>query len=306
MSINIDDVLQFAGENQKRRPKGGGGDFYTIKKDRENSIRILEIGKFIVGQHWNFVQGRNGQASAIRCPQTYDGSPCPICEMAAHKLSIGASKDEVRKYKAQEKYPMLVLDMNEPEPRALKIFEAPVTVFDSLVNLIEGEDYRHILDFKKGHNLNIKLKKEGNFSKYFLTPKLQSTSVDVDQATFPNLREVLRPNKSYEEIEFAMSEGHFPESEGDSRPARPLEDDVYYEGEAEEIQAKQEPAPTAYRRGLPSTKLKEDEPQAPVHASHVPVLNPALAGARSQNREALRGKLHAMKKGPVAALPERT
>ena len=313
-TINIDEVLQFAGENKKRRPKGGAGNYYSIKKDRENCVRILEIGRFVVGQHWNIAFGANGQSLAVKCPQTYDGSPCPACEMAAQLAASGASKDEVRKYRPQEKYPMLVLDMNEPEPRTPKIFEAPVTVFDSLVNLLESEEYRHILNFNNGHNLVIKLKKEGNFSKYHLTPKLQPSKVDVDPSTFTNMREALRPDKSYEEIQYAMNEGHFPENEEETKQSRfQPEDDVYFEGEAEEIAARQERPPTPYRKGLPSTKVKEDAPapvqtQAPYRAPVPEATAPAAPGlnpARSQNREMLKARLQTMKKGPVAPVGER-
>lgn len=247
MTIRKDDLDAVRAFIEKDRAESGakGGPWFSIKEDGEHEIRIIKLAEFKTGTHWGVIEGKEGKSKSIRCPRVLNSQPCPICERIEELRESDDPEDQERaeKIMAQEKYPIVVLDMQEtsPEPR---IYEASKSVFYGIWDLIASKSgsYKDLLSLERGRNVIIERdsKKKGKkWIDYKVVPCPDRSEVDVDMEAVDELLGMLQP-ASYEDIAYALEHGQFPE----------------------EAESPKKPKPAAqvkkYQQGLPKTKTRDE------------------------------------------------
>lgn len=224
----------------------------------ESEIRVIKLllpPNNVHGTHWGILEGRDDKrGGSIRCPLVYDKSPCPICEMVEMKINSN-DEEEVsfaKKRQVQFRYPMIIMDMAKDADKSLKIYEAPRTVYQSIIDFSTKPKYAPIVDLDNGRNINLSKTKDGRFVKYNVVPDFDRSRVNIEESKIPDLLEILKP-RSYEDIQYALINGSFPAKD-----------------ESVDLDESEVRKPNLYKQGLPNTKLVDEDLDVPENFEHAP------------------------------------
>ena len=144
MPVNKELLMAFMEKEKSRKSASydeDGKKFFYIKEEGDHYVRVLDIGNFVVGQHWGLIEPQEGKkAPPIYCPRLYSGSPCPACEIV-EELKLSKDPEDQKRAKSLEakaQYPILLLDLNEEGTKGLvpRIYTAPYTVFSGISKYI--------------------------------------------------------------------------------------------------------------------------------------------------------------------------
>lgn len=246
MTSNRDRILNL----YKKLSTNSENEWFSIADGETKEVRILSmILDHSVGSHWGILKGKDGKnGGTIRCPAVWsDGvDPCPVCELVAELYNEG-DKEKADQLKARTRAAMVVLDLSKDDGVA-RIWESPFTVFKAIKGFYASGKYGDIMSLKEGRNLEVSRFKQGKKVEYSVLPDPNITAIDFDMSKAPNLEEVLKPG-SYEDILYAVENGEFPKKERDD------------EEDEDEIEEKVEKArkPSAYSKGLPATKTRDEK-----------------------------------------------
>lgn len=249
----LDEVRAFIERDRANNNKGKSA-WFSIREDGEYEVRVLKLAPFRSGDHWDVIKGDDGKKQTIACPRIILGKPCPICELVDQLMESESEEDhaKAKDLAAQERYPMVVLEVGNGDDQP-KIYQAPKSVYYGVWELISQASggYKDLLSFQRGRNIIIKRsKKPGKrWTDYTVVPSPDRTALDselVNQELIDSLLNNLTP-RSYEDIEYAMDHGKFPDLQEDKPKAR--------------VVAKSKPVPTSYSKGLPAPKTRHEEPE---------------------------------------------
>jgi hypothetical protein len=171
-------------EKMSQQDLGGGGAGYFSPKIGRNVIRIMpEVGDMDfffqpVGRHY-FPDNNN-----VYCPDfTSEGElDCPVCEIVDE---LRRSKDKASKKLAEglgrrRSWWMNVIDRNNPGAGPL-IFTPGVTVFNSVISLINDPDYGDITDLEEGTDIVIEREGQGLDTSYEVKPRRKESPLSDDE-----------------------------------------------------------------------------------------------------------------------------
>lgn len=254
MSVNIQAIQSMLeNSNQLKKQLGlysnnDGTNWFSMKKDGDYEVRILDIGDFSSGVHWNVLEGKEGRAGGtLRCPLVYNGGSgsCPVCELVEQMANSenAHERKQAQELKVQIRYPILLVDLNQPGKPVPRVYEAPISVVQGIMKWVANRKYGNIMDLDTGRNIVISRSKDHKgFTKYEVMPDPETSKIEIDPESIPQLREILKP-RSREDIEYAIENGELPElNKSDS---------------AEEPE--QARKPSKYSKGLPSQKTRDEE-----------------------------------------------
>lgn len=277
MPVNIKAAQEFLARDRSRREElglsnGGGQNTFKTPEDGDYEVRVLGMENFMIGIHWGVLKARQGKKSgaAIKCPKAFDNSPCPVCEWIDELMQSEDANNHAfaKELELQIKYPMLVLDLQDEsgEP-VVKVYEAPWSVYNGVIEWCANPKFGDITDFKTGRNITIKRTTTG-VTRYQVQPDPDRTPVDVDESSLPNLMEIFAP-RSYEDIQYAIENGELPETERQQERGRAQQ---IGRGNRPSVSAPSagRRAPTAYGRGLPAPKTQDEEPESPPEDQELP------------------------------------
>lgn len=288
----MNDLLSFIKNDKKNKSrlglysKTGKNNFFNIKDDGEYEIRVLAMGTFYSGTHWNVLE-----RGTVRCPRAFAGDECPVCDLAEKLAGSGDKNDakEADKLKVNVKYPMIVVDLSEPGSPTPRIYEAPKTVFEGIAKYTDKKlGYGNIFSHENGRNFVLVRYKDDNFTKYDVRPAANGSPIDLEGTLIPDLKTVLKP-RSYAEIEYALEYGEYPQKSDDEVEAQPDEP------KRTATVSTTDKKPTSYGKGLPAPKVQDEEPeQDSVEDDDIEIEQPAPA---------VRRPLSAPKSAPRAVQP---
>jgi hypothetical protein len=172
-------------EKLKTQDLGGGGAGFYSPKVGKNTVRILpEVGEMDfffqpVGRHY-FPDGRR-----VYCPSftTEKERDCPVCEIVRELHSIGdkASKKLASSLGVRRSWWMNVID-RENEAAGPLMYTPGVTVFNSVISLINDPDYGDVTDIDDGTDIVIEREGTGIDTSYEILPRRkESTLTDDDE-----------------------------------------------------------------------------------------------------------------------------
>jgi hypothetical protein len=172
-------------EKMSKQDLGGGGAGYFSPKVGRNVIRVMpEVGDMDfffqpVGRHY-FPDGQN-----VYCPSftTEKERDCPVCEIVKELNSAGdkASKKLASTLGVRRSWWMNVIDRSNPGVGPL-IFTPGVTVFNSIISLINDPDYGDITDLEEGTDITIEREGQGLDTSYEVNPKRKESVLSADEA----------------------------------------------------------------------------------------------------------------------------
>lgn len=171
-------------EKMSTQDLGGGGAGYFSAKVGRNIIRIIpEVGDMDfffqpVGRHY-FPDGTN-----VYCPRftSEDVLDCPVCEIVKelNDARDKASKKLAGSLGVRRSWWMNVIDRTNPQSGPL-IFTPGVTVFNSIISLINDPDYGDITDLEDGTDITIMREGQGLDTTYEVNPKRKESSLSKDE-----------------------------------------------------------------------------------------------------------------------------
>ena len=151
-------------EKMSKQDLGGGGAGYFSPKVGRSIVRIMpEVGDMDfffqpVGRHY-FPDGTN-----VYCPSftTENERDCPVCEIVKELHTAGdkASKKLASSLGVRRSWWMNVIDRSNPGVGPL-IFTPGVTIFNSIISLINDPDYGDITEIKEGTDITIEREGQG-------------------------------------------------------------------------------------------------------------------------------------------------
>lgn len=258
MPISVERAKKFLAGHQSRQAnlgisKSGGGNYYYIKSDGKYKIRILDIDELMIGEHWGVLSGKNGKRGApLYCPKAFNNSPCPICEYSDH-LRESDSDEEVEQgesIRARTSYPMLILDMDSEDNKRPLLYKAPYTVYKSVVEWLDTDDAKDMMDLENGRNIVITRGPDpkNQMTGYSVKPEFKVTPIKLDPKNLVNMRDLVTP-LSYEDLEYALEHGELPENK-EEKKSRSLQ--------YKKPESSGEKPPTTYAKGRPSVKDQGD------------------------------------------------
>lgn len=206
---------------------GGGGANFLKMGDGKHLIRILppwkEDGLFYQKVGFHRPPGRENVSKKVICPDYTFGKKgtCPICK-AKQRVYKQLGKDAAKDYAYQKRAYLNVLDMKAGDGQ-VKVFEAPATVMNPILNFMAEEDSDQLIDLNNGFNILITRKKDGGFTKYEVMVKpgtfdLEAKGFDVDDIldNLTNLDKFVSPPEAddFQEILDALNEAAFGDADG--------------------------------------------------------------------------------------------
>ena len=254
-------------EKMSKQDLGGGGAGYFSPKVGRNVIRILpEVGEMEfffqpVGRHY-FPDGQN-----VYCPNftTERERDCPVCEIVKELHAAGdkASKKLASSLGVRRSWWMNVIDRSNPSAGPL-IFTPGVTVFNSIISLINDPDYGDITDLEEGTDITIEREGQGLDTQYEVTPRRKESPLSTDEAEMEDWLERARDLSWVEvsedpEEDRDMAGNHFVWVYPYNRIVEEFELDNFDQDDYEE-----EEAPSRQSRKAPAkrpVKKEEEEPE---------------------------------------------
>lgn len=178
------DKVKALREKLKQQDLGGGGAGFFSPKVGVNTIRILpEVGEMDfffqpVGRHW-FPDGRK-----VYCPSftTEKEKDCPACEIVRelHNLGDPKSKKMAEDIGLRRSWWMNVIDRDNPGLGPLK-FTPGVTIFNSVISLINDPDYGDVTDLYEGTDIIVERDGTGKTTSYEVRAKRKESELSDDE-----------------------------------------------------------------------------------------------------------------------------
>lgn len=272
---------------------GGGGANFLKMPDGKHLIRILptwkENGLFYQKVGFHRPPGRDVSKKVI-CPEYTFGKKgtCPICK-AKQRVYKQLGKDAAKDYAYQKRAYINVLDMKAADGQ-VKVFEAPATVMNPILNFMSEEESDQLVDLNKGYNIMIVRKKDGGFTKYEVMIKpgefdLEAKGYDVDDI-LENLtaldKFVSMPEADdFQEILDALNEKAFGEGDGDNGEEQEDDDPPPRKLKSQKVAAEpadddeDDPSPKAMKKkAAPVEEEEEDDEPAPPPKKKKPAPEP--------------------------------
>lgn len=264
---------------------GGGADFLKMT-DGKHLLRILptwkEDGLFYQKVGFHRPPGRDQVSKKVICPDYTFGKKgtCPICK-AKQRVYKQLGKDAAKDYAFQKRAYLNVLDMKAGDGQ-VKVFEAPATVMNPILNFMAEEDSDQLVDLNEGFNILITRKKDGGFTKYEVMVKpgqfdLEAKGFDVDNIleSLVHLDKFVTPPEAddFQEILDMLNDATFGEGGGDDEGEEHADDDpppkklksTKVQAAAQDDDDQDDPPPKALKKKAAPVvdEDDEDEPAPP-------------------------------------------
>ena len=283
--VDFNQMREFMNAAQKRQKSfnrnENGTDWFLMQQDGSYEVRILDIPMLTVGSHWGILTGNEGRKGGpIKCPKIYNDSPCPACEVV-EMLAVSSKKEEqeqAKKWKARAKYPVVLIDLNEDSPAPVpRIWEATYQALEAIHTWGANPKYGDITHPDNGRNVTIvkSTVKKGSFeyAEYHVQPDPDRSSIDLSQIKMPDIKKIFEP-RPYADIEYALQYGQYPKNSEESFEEEAPPAPKVNKFTKPSAPAGVKPVPTAYAKGLPATKTRDEEPE---EATAEPEEQPARA-----------------------------
>lgn len=173
MAINLAKLK----ETKEKLNKSGGRSEYWKPEDGKNTIRVLPAksgDEFFVEVHTHYKIGFDEKS--VICKKTHE-KECPICK-ELDKLSKGSKKDAelAKDMRAKKAYYLQIVTHDEPDK--VKLYPAPKTVFEKIIDILLDPDYGDITDPEEGREITIERSGKGLKTKYTVLPKPKATELE--------------------------------------------------------------------------------------------------------------------------------
>jgi len=215
-AVSKKDKLDALRKKLEKTDMGGSRGFWSPQQGG-NDIRILpETGDMPfffqeVGRH--YLPGEK----MVYCPSfTSEGDlDCPVCDLVSELYSLGdpTSKKLAGDIRVRKMYWMNVMVREGKNSNGPFIYTPGVTVFSSIVSLVNDPDYGDIFDLEEGTDITVERSGTGLNTEYQVVPRRKTSPLAATEA---EIKQIVDKAKDLSWVEVSedpeedseLSEGH--------------------------------------------------------------------------------------------------